>query len=257
MHRTSLILTFLIAAAMAGCRETVLENPSSAGSSVSPAADDSPQELLVGVLDELDRISKGLPAGRLDGSSRTLRLAKEAAETTYVYGALTSDGYGAVVTERHTNPKGIQLVTVRTTYGMGGNVIVSQLDRYITKADFEARRPEQSVRTEVVGLSADTILTRIVRNNQLETHTFRLPVVTVSLKSEPGLSRTVSRYALRGELVVETRDGNGQFLQLRRSSTLQDGSLITMTEYADGSWRRTRTVGRSDGTILHEVSASE
>lgn len=254
------LYTFLIAAVaitLTSCREAPMQTAATSDSTTRSAITDSPHDLLIGALDELERLAGPLPPGRLYGGGTLLVLTKGVADTTYVYGEINPEGYGAVVTERHSYPRGIPLITVRKTFGKGGNVIVSELNRYTSQADFEAGRPEQTSLTEVIGLSQDTILTRILRNSQIETYTFRLPVVTVTLKSEPELTRSVSRYSLQGEIVVETRDGNNALIQRRRNSTLADGSLVALTEYPDGSWRRTRTVGRSDGTILRENASSE
>ena len=257
MHRLYAFLVATVAITLTSCREAPMQTAGGSDSATRSAITDSPHDLLIGALDELERLAGPLPLGRHSGGGTLFVLTKGVAETTYVYGEITSEGYGAVVTERHSYPKGIPLITVRKTFGKEQNMIVSELNRYTSQADHEAGRPEQTSLTEVVGLSQDTILTRIIRNGQIETYTFRLPVVTVTLKSEPELTRRVSRYSSQGEIVVETRDGNDALIQRRRNSTLPDGSLVALTEYPDGSWRRTRTVGRSDGTILRENASSE
>ncbi|MBE0555630.1 MAG: hypothetical protein IH628_00210 [Proteobacteria bacterium] len=177
MNRLTGIIAVMLIAALAGCRENPIRNSEGVLSESPTRIPDSPQDLLIGTLDELIRISEGLPNGLLYGGGRTLLLRKGAADTTYVYGELTPEGYGAVVTERHTYPRGIPLITVRKTYGKENNVIVSDLRRYTSLADLLSDRPEQAVLTEVSGLLQDTILTRITRNTGIETHTFRLPVV--------------------------------------------------------------------------------
>ena len=58
-------------------------------------------------------------------------------------------------------------------------------------------------------------------------------------------------------VVTEVRDGNGILSQLRRTYGRSDGSLISRTEYADSSWRQTRTLGRSDDSILREITSSK
>jgi len=65
-----------------------------------------------------------------------------------------------------------------------------------------------------------------------------------------------TRYALDSMVVTEVRDGNGVLSQLRKTYGLSDGSLISRTEYADSTWRQVRTLGRSDGSILREVTSS-
>ncbi len=251
------LVAVMLAVSLAGCMDPPLQSSGGSPEEFSSPAPESPEGLVIGLLDELEDIADGLPSGRLYGSGNTLVLRKGASDTTFIYGALTADGYGAVVTERHTFPRGIPLITVRSSYGKEGNTIVSEVRRYTSQAALLSKVPEQTVLTEVAGLSRDTILTHVTRNGRIETYTFRLPVETAALASDPESTRRTSRFALNAEILVETRDGNGTFLQRRRHTTLPDGSLITRTEYADGSWRQSRTVGRADGTILHETAASE
>jgi len=217
----------------------------------------APQELLLETLDELQAFTETVSRSNPSVTGPAFRLQKGSADTIVVYGRQTADGYGAVVTERRSYPRGILLITVRTTHGKENNVVVSELRRYTTHSALASDEPEQVILTEVFGLSKDTIVTRLTRNNRVETYTFRLPVVSVTQKADPAESRTVTRTASGGEIVVETRDGNGQVLSRQRHSALPDGSLITLTEYPDGSWRRTRTLGRADGTILRETTTSQ
>jgi len=244
-------------AALTSCTENppqALENLAR-GSVPLPA--DSPQELLLEALDEVQYISETAlrPGSSVTGPA--FRLQKGSADTIIVYGQQTADGYGAVVSERRSYPRGILLITVRKTFGKENNVTVSELRRYTTQAALASDEPEQTVLTEVFGLSQDTIVTRVTRNGRVETFTFRLPVVTVTLNADPSQSRRITRSALAGEILIETKDGNGQILSRRRHSTLSDGSLIALTEFPDGSWRRTRTLGQADGTILRESATSE
>jgi hypothetical protein len=257
MNRLPYVLAIITMAFATSCRETSTGTPESSTAQFLPNVPETPRDLLISTLDELQMISDFTWGGRVPSHPTKLVLRKGSADTTFIYGQITPDGYGAVVSEKHSYPRGIPLITVRKTYGKDNNLIVSELMRYASLGDLLADQPEQSVTTELYGLSQDTIVTKVTRNGRIETYTFRLPVVTVSLKSQPELSRRVARYASGGEIVTETRDGNDQLLQLRRNTTLPDGSLIARTEYPDGSWRQTRTVGRADGTILRETATSE
>jgi hypothetical protein len=257
MKRFLLFPACVLAAALMGCTENPSENADWSRTRSVPLPPDAPHELLLGVLDEIQSISDGLSEAHTSKIGARLVLQKGAADTLIVYGQRTADGYGAVVSERRSYPRGILLITVRKTYGKENNTIVSELRRYTTYAALAADEPEQSTLTEVTGLSQDTILTKVTRNGRTETYTFRMPVVTVTLKSDPAQSRRVRRYAQNGEILVETQDGTGQHLQLQRHSTASDGSLIVLTEYPDGTWRRSRTLGQSDGTILRETTTSQ
>lgn len=257
MNRFLWLIVVLAIAALTGCTENppqALE--SQAGGSIALPTE-APQEFLLGALDELQAISESISSSGSSLAGPAFRFQKGSADTIFVYGRQTADGYGAVVSERRSYPRGIMLITVRMTYGKENNVTVSELKRYTTQAALASDEPEQTILTELFGLSQDTIVTRVTRNSRVETYTFRLPVVTVTLKSDPSQTRRVTRSALGGEIVVETRDGTGQLLSRRRHSTLPDGSLIALTEYPDGSWHRTRSLGRADGTILRESATSE
>ena len=256
--KRSLWLSVVVAiAALAGCTENPPQALESLPGGSVPLVANSPQELLLEALDEVQSISDNISGPATSVTGPAFRFLKGTADTIIVYGQQSSDGYGAVVTERRSYPRGILLITVRKTYGKQNNVVVSELRRYTTQASFASDGPEQTILTEVFGLSQDTIVTRLTRNSRVETYTFRLPVVTVTLKADPAQVRRVSRSASGGEIVVETQDGNAQVLSRQRHSTLPDGSLVTLTEYPDGSWRRTRTLGRSDGTILRETATSQ
>jgi len=257
MTRFKRLPAIIAIAALTGCAENPPQSLDNLAGGSVPLPADSPQELLLAALDEVQAISEAAVSPGSSVTGPALRLLKGSADTIIVYGQQTADGYGAVVSERRSYPRGILLITVRRTFGRENNVTVSELRRYTTQAALASDEPEQTVLTEVFGLSRDTIVTRVTRNGRVETYTFRLPVVTVTLNADPSQSRRITRSALGGEIVIETEDGNGQLLSRRRHSTLPDGSVIALTEYPDGSWRRTRTLGRADGTILRETVTSE
>jgi hypothetical protein len=185
-----------------------------------------------------------------------LILSKSATDTVYIYGEVTPEGYGAVVTERYSYPKGLLLITVRKSHGKENGRIVTQTKRYISYADLQNDNPQQTNVTELYGLAADTIVTHVLRNGTLETFTFRLPVITRVVNPQDGSIRITTRYGANGYVISEVRDGNGNLIQLRRSNGQAEGSLVTRTEFPDSSWRQVRTVGQADGTILREVTSS-
>jgi hypothetical protein len=177
------------------------------------------------------------------------------ADTTYVYGQTTLDGYGAVVTERHAYPKGILLITIRKTYGKDAGHMVTSTSRYISDEDFRNDNPQQSNVTEVYGLSSDTIVTYVMKNGTTETYTFRLPVITSVTNPQDGSVRVTSRYGQNGFVYSVVRDGFGNLIQLRRSHGEDDGAIISYVQYADGSWRSSRVLGQSDGAVFHDVTS--
>jgi len=224
------------------------------------------EDFLISAIDEIHAIADWTNFSRT-GSSRNLAsglpsredriiLSKTATDTVYIYGEITPDGYGAVVTERYTHPKGLLLITVRKSFGKENGHIVTQTKRYISYADFLSDNPQQTNVTELYGLAADTIVTHVLRNGTLETFTFRLPVITRVVNPQDGSIRVTTRYGANGYVISEVRDGNDNLIQLRRNSGQADGSLVTRTEFPDSSWRQVRTVGQADGTILREVTSS-
>ena len=254
--KTTLFLTLLLAAILLGCHKDQTTSPSSPPDDTGVLPTETPQDLLLAAIQEVEALSDWSGPGRVTGASTTKVLLKADADTLYIYGEVTAEGYGATVTETHSYPKGIPLITVRKSHGEDGGRIVSEVRRYTSRQTFSRNEPAQSSITEVYALSQDTIVTYVRRNGVLETYTFRLPVVTVTIASTAENTRHVSRFARAGEILVETRDGNGRLLQTRRNTGLADGSLITRTEYPDGSWRSTRTLGRADGSILRENRSS-
>lgn len=220
------------------------------------------EDFLISAIDEIHAIADWTTFSRI-GARRDLPprdnkliLLKTATDTVYIYGEITPDGYGAVVTERYTHPKGLLLITVRKSYGNENGHIVSQTKRYVSYADFQSDNPQQTNVTELFGLTADTIVTHVLRNGTLETFTFRLPVITRVVNPQDGSIRITTRYGANGYVISEVRDGNGNLIQRRRNNGQADGSLVTRTEFPDASWRQVRTVGQADGTILREVTSS-
>jgi hypothetical protein len=260
-------LLALLLLRLGGCAENSSTGPSDGlnrSSPVQPAG----EEFLIGVLDEVDAISNIVqPQGRgnsqagiepntiMPPADHKLQISAAAFDTTFIYGETTSDGYGAVVTERHQYPKGLLLITVRKTHGKSQGAVVSQTRKYISFADFRIDRAQQSNVTEVYGLSRDTIVTHVLRNGILETYTFRLPVVTRIVNPTDGSVRVTSRFGSSGAVVSEVRDGGGALIQLRSSSGLADGSIVSYTQFADSSWRNIRTVGRPDGSVFRDVTS--
>lgn len=150
----------------------------------------------------LESLSKSLPS-----SKHKLLLARPNTDSIYIYGEVTPDGYGAVVTERHAYPKGILLITVRKSYGKPPTKMVTQTKRYITYVDFLNDTTQQLNITEMYGLSYDTIVTHVTRNGVIETYTFRLPVINRVINPQDGSIRVTIRYGAAGAIFSEVRNG--------------------------------------------------
>jgi len=260
-------LCLLILVLIGGCeRENQLTQPSDLSQIPPLEFEATGEDFVISALDEVQAIadwtnftrtgsSRGL-VSELPSKENKMVLSKSATDTVYIYGEVTAEGYGAVVTERFARPKGLLLITVRKSHGKENSRIVTQTKRYISYADLQNDNPQQSNVTELYGLAADTIVTHVLRNGILETFTFRLPVITRVVNPLDGSIRVTTRYGANGYVISEVRDGSGNLIQLRRNSGLADGSLVTRTEFPDSSWRQVRTRGQADGTILREVTSS-
>jgi hypothetical protein len=212
------------------------------------------EDFLINALEEVQAVADYSGGAGLPGKARRLISATET-DTTFIYGEITSDGYGAVVTERHAHPKGMLLITVRKSHGKPEGKIVTETRRYISYADFLKDSTEQSNITEVYGLTSDTIVTHVLRNGTLETYTFRLPVVTRTLNPTTGAVRVTTRYGAAGAVFSEIRDGSGNLVQVRKTNGEADGALVTYTEYADASWRLVKSTGRADGSVFRDITS--
>jgi hypothetical protein len=218
----------------------------------------SGEDFLVEALDEVQSIADWAQARpsanpKLQATRSRVLLAGTTAESTYVYGQLTPDGFGAVVTERHQYPKGLLLITVRKSHGAAAGKIVTETKRYISLVNFQNEIPSQSNLTEIY-TTGDTIVTRVLRNGLLETYTFRTPVITRNVNAVTGAVTIAKRYGATGAVVTEKRDGSGALIQTSKSFGQSDGSLVTRTDYPDSTWRSSRTLGQADGTILREIT---
>jgi hypothetical protein len=220
---------------------------------------------LVEALDELESLAE--LSTTASGTSRSSilselkkqpSLSKVSADTTIVYGEVTSDGYGATVKEKITHPKGLFLITITKSYGKQNGHTVTQTKKYSSVDDYENDLPQATSTTEVYGLSKDTIVTHVIKNNTSETYTFKLPVVTRTINALDGSIKVSSRYGLNNMVVTEVSDGVTNVVsQIKKSYGISDGSLISRIEYpANGEWKQTRTLGRADGSILKEVTSN-
>ncbi len=231
-----------------GCQREFESAPISPRPSEDDSSDSTGQAYLIEALDELEAIAAAdIPLHRE-------YLGKITADTVIMYGALSPEGTGMVITERHTFPKGLPLITVRKSYGSPGGVVASGNWSYSSEADFRADHAEQWSVTEVVPASMDTIVTRVTRSTGTQTFTFRLPVVTRSINTTTGVTQESRRFAQAGSVITEVTDGNGGLIRRTRTTGLPNGALQTTTEQPDGSWRNVVTLGQADGTIVRTVT---
>jgi hypothetical protein len=223
------------------------------------------EEYLVEALDELESLADlSVTATGTTHSSILASLRKQtslssvSADTTFVYGEVTTNGYGATVKEKITHPKGLFLITVTKSYGKQNGHTVTETKKYSSVDDYQNGLPQATSTTEVYGLSKDTIVTHVIKNNTSETYTFKLPVITRTINALDGSIKVSSRYGLNNMVVTEVSDGVTNVVsQIKKSYGANDGSLISRIEYpANGEWKQTRTLGRADGSILKEVTSN-
>ncbi len=252
--RFALVFGAAILCYFPGCRSGEPAGPAADGISGSISVEATGEEYLMSALDEVERITDITQAA----SHRTaFTVNSAAADTTYSHGVVTPDGYGAVVTERHTHPKGILLITVRTTYGRPPASVITTTRRYISFDDLFHDRPEQTTETEVFALSSDTIITRVLRNGVTETYTFRLPVISRVVNEVTGSVRVTRRYGDAGMVCSEVKDDLGNLISLRKSYGEPSGAVVTYTLYADSTWRNVRVLGRADGSIFRQTVSGQ
>jgi len=214
------------------------------------------EQLMIDAMDEIESIAGWAGVSGTAGVTRPLVLRKTDGDSAFMYGSITPDGLGVVVTERHTHPKGLLLITVRKSYGTPGHII-SDVSRYDSYEGFRGNRPQQTTFTEVLPASRDTIVTHVLRDGITETYTFRLPVVTSVTDQVAGTTRVTTRYAMAGAVVTEVTDQDQALIRRTSSSALASGALQTRTDLPGGSWRIVTTLGRGDGSILRETVSGQ
>jgi hypothetical protein len=249
--RRSLVIAFMLTffLAISGCKKD-----SPAAPVVGPTGADltpSGEMYLIEALTELEAIAD------LEILPRTGAAAKISADTVLVYGMVSPEGTGMVVTERHTFQKGIPLITVRKSYGGLNGRVVTETWKYSSEADFQSNRPDQWSISEIYPGVVDTIVTRVTKNTGTEVFTFTLPIISRTTNTVTGAVQQTARFARLGAVVTEVTGGSG--LLVRRTSTtgLATGAVQTTTEQADGSWRRVSTLGRADGTVLKTITTGQ
>ncbi len=251
--RPALVAGFTLALLLFGCRRETL-HPTEPAQSQTIETPETGEQLLFEAIDEITAIAEwsGKVGSQSVGEGTPLRFGKTSGDSVFVYGTVTSGGLGVVVTERHTHPKGLLLITVRKSYGSPGR-IVSEVKQFDSYENFRGDQPQQTTTTEVRPASRDTIVTYVLRNGITETYTFRLPVVTRVTDLVNQTVRITSRYASAGSVVTEMTDGNQALIRRTTSSALSTGALQTRTDLPDGSWRVVISLGRADGSILRET----
>jgi len=232
----------------------------------TPKFDDSPQALLNESLNAFEEIHEWILAGKPFGKQNALMKVNNAtADSVWIYGDTLTGGIGVVITERHSYPKGLLLITKNYKYGDYPNLsIVSVTERFISWTQYNNGTPETKTKTELTFESApsEAIVTHITRWTKgvqtRETYTFRNPVITIDNSRQ---IKTVRKAKPNDEVIVtETYNlATNSLLQSRwtgASSTYSGGFFTRTNNYDSGnlvSWTKTTTVGQGDGSVVRYI----
>ena len=266
------LLSLLAVAFLFSC-----SNPTDTNPNLSTTNEDSPQALVIDALKQFqdlhDWIISGKPLGKRNA---LLKIEQTTADSIWIYGDTLTGGIGVVVTEKHSYPKGLLLITKNYKYGIGSiggqdyPRIASITEKFISWDQYNSNTPETKVETELYA-EDDNIVTHIKRYNKngfvtRETYTFKEPIVTI----DRGLKVVRKGNGTTGEILTLTYDANsGKLLTARSygnaSGDYDDGAFFTkLTEYDPNQpplrvLRETKvvTLGKPNGEIWKIIERLE
>jgi hypothetical protein len=237
-------------------------NPTTSDFNAKTTDEDTPEALVIDAIKNFEDVHEWILAGKpLGKQNALLKVDQVNADSTWIYGDTLTGGVGVVITEKHSYPKGLLLITKNYKYGDYANLtIVSINERYISWSQYNSGTPETKTKTELTFESAPseaivTHITRWTKNVQTrESYTFRNPVITID--NSRG-TKTVRKAKPNDEVIVtETYDlSTNNLLQSRwtgASPTYSGGFFTRTNNYDNGnlvSWTKTTTVGQADGSI--------
>ncbi len=240
-------------------------NPSQTDTNIQPKLefDDSPATLLNESINAFEEIHDWILAGKPFGKGNAV-FRKVNADSVWIYGDTLTGGIGVVVTERHSYPKGLLLITKNYKYGDYDNLeIVSITERFISWAQYNSGTPETKTKTQLTFESGSsqiiTHITRWTRGVQTtETYTFREPVITID--NSRG-TKTVRKADPNNEVIVTEvyNTTTNELIQSRwtgASATYSGGFFTRTNNYENGNivaWTKTTTVGQADGSVLRYI----
>ncbi len=228
--------------------------------------DDSPSALVIDALKQFEDIHDWILAGKPIGKENALfKVDNTTADSIWIYGDTLTGGIGVVITEKHSYPKGLLLITKNYKYGDYANLeIVSITERFISWTQYNNKTPETKTETRLTFESAPSkaIVTHIKRWTKnimtRESYTFREPIITIDNSKQ---TKTI-RLAKPNDEVIATEIYDlttNTLLQSRwtgASSTYQGGFFTRTNNYNNGSlvsWTKTTTVGKPDHSILRVI----
>lgn len=173
-----------------------------------------------------------------------------------------------MVTEKHSHPKGLLLITKSSKYAPGNSRgIASVTERFISWSQFNAGTPEQRtesvIRPQFSSGTDSTIEAHVTRTKGsvtlTETFRFTSPMVTIDVSRGTRTVRAAD--PLAGQIITATYD-QATGMMLNKHATGQAvpppyGGFYTQSNtYTNGelsSWVKTTTRGQADHSVLKVI----
>jgi hypothetical protein len=222
-------------------------NPTTSDFNAKTTDEDTPEALVIDALKNFEEVHEWIIAGKPFGKQNALlKVDQINADSTWIYGDTLTGGIGVVITEKHSYPKGLLLITKNYKYGIGTNEpgnpadvkkIVNWTKKYVSWTQFRDDTPEQEVKTELYSEN-NKITTHITRKNKngivtRESYTFKDPIVTVVYGRDLKIVRKASDYS--GDIETLTYQySTGKLLSVRAVGSAAG-------DYGDGAFHSTYT----------------
>ncbi|MCL5266758.1 MAG: hypothetical protein M1469_01480 [Bacteroidetes bacterium] len=262
------ILAFLI---FSGCEKSN-NHVTDTGSKPPSISKDEALSIVNEVIDDFEFIHESMLHGSVLRKTAPTKsqpiVLTVASDSIFVYGdTATIHGFlhGMIVTEKHSHPKGLLLITRSSKYAPSNSIgIASVTERYISWSQYHTGTPE--LRTESViqpqfsSGTDSTIEAHITRTKGSvtlsETFRFTSPIITLDLSRNTKTVRAADPSA--EQIVTATYDATTGTMLSKRATGQADvppyGGFYTQTyNYTSGeltSWVKTTTRGQADRSVL-------
>lgn len=236
----------------------------------------SPTTLINLTINEFEDIHEWTIAGKPMGKENALLKTNSTnADSIWIYG-IEKNGIGMVVTEKHTYPKGLLLITKNYKYGIvryeikNGVVVnytpalVSITEKFISWQQYNQNKPETKTIVELYPDSTGAIIshvTKYVKDRMMkETYTFKQPIITVDRSKNLRIVKKgdINRDGIATLYFDDTTD---RLLKKRTTGVNAEynGAFFTETTELEPDqnnnlkivkWIKTTVLGLSSGRIL-------
>lgn len=231
-----------------------------------PQINESPTTLLNESLKAFEELHEWILAGKPIGKHNAIfKFNKQTADSIWIYGDTLPGNIGVVITEKHSYPKGLLLITKNYKYGDYDRLeIVSIAEKFISWTQYHNKTPETKTITQIsfANPPSKTIITHITKWTKgiqtRETFTFKEPIITID--NSKGI-KTIRQADPSNEVIVtEIREiSTNKIIQSKwtgPSSTYKGGFFTRTNNYDNGnliSWTKTTTLGKPDGSIIKYI----